>query len=75
MSYMGKFSVPRAGVVRFCTALAPRLRIRSTNSSDWRFAYEREHVPSLQGFLHWLTAADTEVKRDFAARPRDEVRV
>ncbi len=38
-------------------------------------AYEREHVPSLQGFLHWLTAADTEVKRDFAARPRDEVRV
>jgi ATP-dependent helicase/nuclease subunit A len=38
-------------------------------------AYEREHVPSLQGFLRWLTAADTEVKRDFAARPRDEVRV
>ena len=38
-------------------------------------AYEREHVPSLQGFLRWLTAADTEVKRDFAARPRDEVRI
>jgi ATP-dependent helicase/nuclease subunit A len=38
-------------------------------------AYEREHVPSLQGFLHWLTAAETEVKRDFAAHPRDEVRI
>ena len=38
-------------------------------------AYEREHVPSLQGFLHWLTAGEIEVKRDFAARPRDEVRI
>jgi ATP-dependent helicase/nuclease subunit A len=38
-------------------------------------AYEREHVPSLQGFLRWLTAGATEVKRDFAARPRDEVRI
>ena len=38
-------------------------------------AYEREKVPSLQGFLRWLTAAETEVKRDFAARPRDEVRI
>jgi ATP-dependent helicase/nuclease subunit A len=38
-------------------------------------AYEREHVPSLQGFLRWLTAAATEVKRDFAARPRDEVHI
>jgi ATP-dependent helicase/nuclease subunit A len=38
-------------------------------------AYEREHVPSLQGFLRWLVAGDTEVKRDFAARRRDEVRV
>ncbi len=37
--------------------------------------YEREHVPSLQGFLRWLVAGDTEVKRDFAARQRDEVRV
>jgi ATP-dependent helicase/nuclease subunit A len=38
-------------------------------------AYEREHVPSLQGFLHWLAAGDTEVKRDFGARLRDEVRI
>jgi len=38
-------------------------------------AYEREHVPSLQGFLRWLAAGDTEVKREFGARPRDEVRL
>ena len=38
-------------------------------------AYEREHVPSLQGFLRWLVAGDTEVRRDFGARQRDEVRI
>ena len=38
-------------------------------------SYEREHVPSLQGFLRWLVAGDTEVKRDFGARQRDEVRI
>jgi ATP-dependent helicase/nuclease subunit A len=38
-------------------------------------AYEREHVPSLQGFLHWLVAGDIEVKRDFAEQQRDEVRI
>ena len=38
-------------------------------------AYEREHVPSLQGFLRWLAAGDIEVKRDFGERQRDEVRI
>ena len=38
-------------------------------------AYEREHPPSLQGFLHWLEAGDIEIKRDFGARQRDEVRI
>ena len=38
-------------------------------------SYEREHVPSLQGFLHWLVAGEIEVKRDFAERQRDEVRI
>ncbi|HLY46893.1 MAG TPA: double-strand break repair helicase AddA [Stellaceae bacterium] len=38
-------------------------------------AYEREHVPSLQGFLQWLVAGDIEVKRDFGERQRDEVRI
>ncbi|HEX2150384.1 MAG TPA: 3'-5' exonuclease, partial [Stellaceae bacterium] len=38
-------------------------------------AYEREHVPSLQGFLRWIAAGDIEVKRDFGARQRDELRI
>ncbi len=38
-------------------------------------AYEREHVPSLQGFLHWLVAGDIEVKRDFGEHHRDEIRI
>ncbi len=38
-------------------------------------AYERDHVPSLQGFLRWLVAEELEVKRDFGERLRDEVRI
>ncbi len=48
-------------------------------------AYEREHVPSLQGFLRWVAPTgqarglkahgDIEVKRDFGERQRDEVRI
>ena len=26
--------------------------------------YEREHLPSLQGFLHWLTRDEMEIKRE-----------
>jgi len=36
--------------------------------------YERAHTPSLQGFLHWLAAGGTTVKRDLE-QFRDEVRV
>jgi ATP-dependent helicase/nuclease subunit A len=38
-------------------------------------AYERTHPPSLQGFLHWLDAGSTEIKRDLEQSDRDEVRV
>ena len=37
-------------------------------------AYERRAPASLQGFMAWLRAADTEVKRDMEIS-RDEVRV
>ncbi|MEQ8937017.1 MAG: UvrD-helicase domain-containing protein, partial [Amphiplicatus sp.] len=36
--------------------------------------FEREHVASLQGFLHWLVAGRTEIKRNLE-QGRDEVRV
>ena len=37
-------------------------------------SYERSHPPSLQGFLHWLRAAQSQLKRD-PEQARDEVRV
>jgi ATP-dependent helicase/nuclease subunit A len=36
--------------------------------------YERIHVPSLQGFVQWLEAENTEIKRD-VQKSRDEVRI
>ena len=37
-------------------------------------AYEREHVPSLEGFLHWIEVGAQEVKRDME-HGQDSVRV
>ncbi|MCH8154530.1 MAG: PD-(D/E)XK nuclease family protein, partial [Proteobacteria bacterium] len=37
-------------------------------------AYEREHAPSLEGFLHWIEAGKQEVKRDME-HGQDAVRV
>ncbi|MBH69153.1 MAG: double-strand break repair helicase AddA [Rhodospirillaceae bacterium] len=37
--------------------------------------YERTHIPSLQGFLHWLTSADFEVKRDMDVHEFNQVRI
>lgn len=36
--------------------------------------FERDHVPSLEGFLHWLETGEAEVKRDLE-QGRNEVRV
>ena len=38
-------------------------------------AYQNSHPPSLQGFLHWLAASDTEIKRDLEQSGSDAVRV
>jgi ATP-dependent helicase/nuclease subunit A len=39
-------------------------------------AFERDHGPSLQGFLHWLVLGELEVKRDLNNEAgRDELRV
>ena len=42
---------------------------------DLALAFERTHVPSLEGFLHWLEAGAVEVKRDPEQETRDTVRV
>ncbi len=37
--------------------------------------YQRAHPPSLQGFLHWLAAGETEIKRDLDQTGADAVRI
>ena len=37
--------------------------------------YERGHVASLQGFLHWLAASDSDIKRDMEGGEGGRVRV
>jgi ATP-dependent helicase/nuclease subunit A len=37
--------------------------------------YDRRHAPSLQGFLAWFGASDTEVKRDLDRGSREQVRI
>ena len=60
-------------------ALLARLGMEAEDPIDeflgLALAYEREHAPSLEGFLRWLAAGDTEVRRDFGARQRDEIRI
>ena len=70
-----KSSAPRAGGARCCERLGPEAADPIEEFLALALAYEREHVPSLQGFLHWLVAGDIEVKRDFGERQRDEVRI
>ncbi len=41
---------------------------------DLALSHERDHAPSLQGFLHWLERGETEVKRDLD-QGQNEVRV
>jgi len=38
-------------------------------------AHERAHVPSLEGFLHWLERGESDIKRDLDQGGRDEVRI
>ena len=38
-------------------------------------SYQDEHAPSLQGFLHWLSAGDAEIKRDLDSGGGNAVRV
>ena len=38
-------------------------------------SFEREHEPSLQGFLKWLRAGAAEIKRELDQSGRDEVRI
>ena len=78
-------SCRRSASMRMCSAPARaredslrasgrRPTTRSTSSSISRSTTRRRETPSLQGFLAWLRAARSEIKRDMEI-VRDEVRV
>ncbi len=65
---------PGRGRERLLARLGPDANDPIDEFLNQALAYEREHVPSLEGFLHWLEAAAQEVKRDLE-QGQDAVRV
>ena len=41
---------------------------------DLALSYERDHAPSLEGFLHWLERGETQIKRDLE-QGQNQIRV
>ncbi|ODS01754.1 hypothetical protein AUC69_05810 [Methyloceanibacter superfactus] len=59
---------------RMLTRLGPEAAEAIDEFLDAALAYDREAVPSLQGFVNQLRAGDIEIKRDME-QDRDEVRI
>ena len=74
-SFSPRSSAPAAAARAMLERLGPEAADPIDEFLALALAYEREHVPSLQGFLRWLMAGDIEVKRDLAEQQRDEVRI
>jgi len=62
------------GRTRLLARLGPEVNDPIDEFLALALQFERSHAPSLQGFLHWVEAGETDVKRDPELR-RDEVRV
>ena len=58
----------------FVSRLGPEANDALDEFLNLALAYESRQTPSLQGFVHWIRTASTEVKRDMEIT-RDEVRV
>jgi ATP-dependent helicase/nuclease subunit A len=65
---------PRHGRKKFLARLGPEANDALDEFLNVALDYETRETPSLQGFLAWLRAAQSEVKRDMELS-RDEVRV
>jgi ATP-dependent helicase/nuclease subunit A len=65
---------PAGGRARFLRRLGPEVTDALDEFLALALDYERRETPSLQGFVAWLRAAPTEIKRDMEIS-RDEVRV
>jgi len=64
----------RKGRAQFLTRLGVEASDPLDEFLDLALSYEQRETPSLQGFLNWIRAAQSEVKRDMEMA-RDEVRV
>ena len=62
------------GRTKFLRRLGPEATDALDEFLELALDYERREAPSLQGFMAWLRAAETEIKRDMEIT-RDEVRV
>jgi ATP-dependent helicase/nuclease subunit A len=65
---------PAGGRAAFLRRLGPEVTDALDELLALALDYERREAPSLQGFMAWLRAAETEIKRDMEIT-RDEVRV
>ena len=65
---------PKRGRAKFLARLGPEANDALDEFLNLALDYETRETPSLQGFLAWLRAAQSEVKRDMEM-VRDEVRV
>ena len=65
---------PQGGRAKFLARLGPEAIDALDEFLELALDYERREVPSLQGYVHWLRAANAEIKRDMEIA-RDEVRV
>ena len=66
---------PMGGRLRIVARLGPDAEDPIDEFLGLALDYEREHSPSLQGFVSWFRGARAEVKRDLEQAERDEVRV
>ena len=71
---MRAFSAPSEGRARFYARLGPEAADALDEFLEHALIYERHEAPTLQGFVAWLRAGETQVKRDMDIA-RDEVRV
>lgn len=65
---------PRGGRKAFIRRLGPEVNDPLDEFLALALGFERLSTPSLQGFLHWFQAGETEIKRDME-RGSNEVRV
>jgi ATP-dependent helicase/nuclease subunit A len=65
----------RGGRQALLARLGPEAADAIDEFMNLALAFERTHVPSLQGFLHWLESGAVEVKRDLDQESRGQVRI